>query len=155
MEHEYLSVREFAARAGVSVQAIYKRLSNENDELNNWFNESDGKKTISAEALNLFQAEKAESKSEGNSTSCQSVDNQLTTKIIDMLQAELEAKNRQIDQLQQLLSQEQQLHAIAEQRILMLESGKTEEPEDQPDPAAEPVAEADPQPTKKWWQFWK
>lgn len=155
MEHEYLSVREFAARAGVSVQAIYKRLSNENDELNNWFNEVDGKKTISEEALKLFQADKSESKSEGDSTSFQPVDNQLTTKIIDMLQAELEAKNKQIDQLQQLLSQQQQLHALAEQRILMLESGNADEPEDQPDPAAEPVAEAEPKPTKKWWQFWK
>lgn len=150
MEHEYLSIREFAARAGVSVQAIYKRLSNENDELNNWFKEIDGKKTISVEALTLFQAEKVESKSEDDSTSCQPVDNQFTTQIIEILQSELEAKNRQIEHLQQLLSQEQQLHAIAEQRLLLLESNQEDAAE-----SDQPKAADVEQPQKRWWQFWK
>ena len=165
MEHEYLSVRAFAVRAGVSAQAIYKRLTNENDELTTFLKEVDGKKTISTAALKLFQAEEAaESKNDGNSTSCQPVDNQLTTKMIEILQSELEAKNKQIEHLQQLLSQEQQLRLVADQRILMLTGGDNQEAQaeaevvepEQPEAAAEqPQEQTQEQPKKKWWQFWK
>ena len=165
MDHEYLSVRAFAVRAGVSAQAIYKRLTNEKDELTTFLKEVDGKKTISTAALKLFQAEEAaETKNEGNSTSCQPVDNQLSTKMIEILQSELEAKNKQIEHLQQLLSQEQQLRLVADQRILMLTGGDGQEAQteaevvepEQPETAVEqPKEQTQEQPKKHWWQFWK
>lgn len=58
---------------------------------------------------------------------------------INVLKAELEAKDRQIEKLQMLLDQEQQLHALtAQQRKALPEQKEPDTIED-----------------KKWWQFWK
>lgn len=51
---DFLSVVEFAAAAGVSKQAIYKRLSK---DIAPYVTEQDGKKVISKEALKLFEKE--------------------------------------------------------------------------------------------------
>lgn len=59
--------------------------------------------------------------------------------LVSMLQKELTSKNEQIAQLQTLVSQEQQLRMVTEQRLLQIE----EQHED-------PV----PAPKKKWWKFW-
>lgn len=156
MEQEFLSVRAFAVRAGVSAQAIYKRLTNENDELIAFLKEIDGKKTISAAALKLFQQDEAvENKNDGNSTSCQPVDNQLTTKIIDMLQSELEAKNRQIEHLQQLLSQEQQLHLLTKQELLALAAPAEDESKNEQEEQTNTAPNTEEKQNHKWWQFWK
>lgn len=48
---EYISIKEFAERAKVSPQAIYKRL---NKDLLPFIKEEQGRKTISIEALELF-----------------------------------------------------------------------------------------------------
>lgn len=48
----YISIAEFADRAGVSKQAIYKRIK---ADLAPYVKEHDGKKTISEAALTLFQ----------------------------------------------------------------------------------------------------
>lgn len=48
----YISIAEFADRAGVSKQAIYKRIK---ADLAPYVKERDGKKTISEAALTLFQ----------------------------------------------------------------------------------------------------
>lgn len=65
--------------------------------------------------------------------------------VVDMLQRELEIKNKQIEDLnarlaesQKLLDQQQQLNAIAEQKLLMIEGqNNTSEGEKKP-----------------WWRFW-
>jgi len=55
MEQEYLSVRQFAKRAGVTTQRIYQMM---NKSLKSYCKVEDGKKYISANGLKIF--EKAE-----------------------------------------------------------------------------------------------
>ena len=152
MEQTFLSIKDFAARAKVSPQAIYKRLNNPLDELTTWL-KTDGKRNmLDAEALFLFQS------TQETTVDNQPVDNDSPTveqQLIAMLQAELAAKNDQIATLQQLLSQEQQLRLVADQRLAMLEAPKEPDPE----PAAEAVQDEpiqdEQQPRRPWWQFWK
>jgi len=163
MEQTFLSIKDFAARAGVSAQAIYKRLNNPVDELTTWLKIDGKRKMLDIQALSLFQSTQVDNQVEQPVVNpIQPVDNRL----IEMLQAELAAKNAQIERLQdqvtqahQLLSQEQQLRAVAEQRILMLESGQGEQPKSEPEPAAEAAQDEpiqdEPQPSRPWWKFWK
>ena len=51
MRSEYITVKEFAEIAGVTIQSIYKRLSKENNPLNPYFKEIDGKKLLHKAAL--------------------------------------------------------------------------------------------------------
>lgn len=127
MAKEYISIKEFAELAGVSQQAIYKQLNN---KLKSYLKVVDGKKTLDKSALELF-------KKQENSSG---VEQQL----INMLQTELNQKNEQIAQLQKLLDQEQQLHAMARQELKLLEEKKQESEVEVPEP---------PEPEKKsWWQ---
>lgn len=147
MEQEFLSIKDFAARAGVSAQAIYKRLNNPGDELINWLKADGKQKKLAAAALSLFQKKEESTSCE---TNCQPVDNQLIT----MLQEELRQKNEQIATLQRLLGQEQQLRLVADQRILMLESGNQEAEHIEQNTHQE-EASAEPPKRKRWWQLWK
>lgn len=127
MAKEYISIKEFAELAGVSQQAIYKQLNN---KLKTYLKVVDGKKSLEKSALELFK------KQENSST----VEQQL----INMLQTELNQKNEQIAQLQKLLDQEQQLHAMARQELKLLEEKKQEPEVEVPEPE---------EPEKKsWWQ---
>jgi hypothetical protein len=147
MEQEFLSIKDFAARAGVSAQAIYKRLNNPDDELINWLKADGKQKMLAAAALSLFQKKEESTSCE---TNCQPVDNQL----IAMLQEELRQKNEQIATLQRLLGQEQQLRLVADQRILMLESGNQEAEHIEQNTHQEEAPEEPPK-RKRWWQLWK
>ncbi len=146
MEQEFLSIKDFAARAGVSTQAIYKRLNNIHDELRNWLKPGCKQKMLDTAALSLFEEIQEQS---GCATNCQPVDNQL----IDMLREELAQKNEQIAMLQKLLSQEQQLRLVADQRILMLEGGPQENAQE-PEAAVQDAPAAQPK-RRHWWQLWK
>jgi transcriptional regulator with XRE-family HTH domain len=117
MEQEYLSIKEFASLAGVSQQAIYKRLANPSDELCRFLIELDGKKRLEVSALDFFIHA---SNSTGNSTGCSTGCSTVETKLIDLLQEELKQKNEQISNLQKLLHQEQQLHLLTRQELLAL-----------------------------------
>ena len=147
MEQEFLSIKDFAARAGVSAQAIYKRLNNPDDELINWLKADGKQKMLAAAALSLFQKKEETTSCE---TNCQPVDNQLIT----MLQEELRQKNEQIATLQRLLGQEQQLRLVADQRILMLESGNQEAEHIEQNTHQEEAPDEPPK-RKRWWQLWK
>ena len=155
MEQTFLSIKDFAARAKVSPQAIYKRLNNPLDELTTWLKTDGKRKMLDAEALFLFQS------TQETTVDNQPVDNDSPTveqQLIAMLQAELAAKNDQIATLQQLLSQEQQLRLVADQRLAMLEAPKEPDPEPAAEVAQDVQAPAEPaqeQPRRPWWQFWK
>ncbi len=155
MEQTFLSIKDFAARAKVSPQAIYKRLNNPLDELRNWLKTDGKRKMLDTEALFLFQS------TQESTVDNQPVDNDSPTveqQLIAMLQAELAAKNDQIATLQQLLSQEQQLRLVADQRLAMLEAPKEPDPEPAAEAAQDVQAPAEPtqeQPRRPWWQFWK
>lgn len=73
--------------------------------------------------------------------------NEAVLKQLDILNEQLKAKDKQIENLQKLLDQEQQLNAMNQQKILALET-KLEEP-------TEPV-EPDEEPPKGFWtRFFK
>jgi septal ring factor EnvC (AmiA/AmiB activator) len=59
---DYLTVVEFAAAAGITKQAVYKRIK---QDLAPYVKEQDGKKTISKEALKLFAKEEPAEAAQG------------------------------------------------------------------------------------------
>lgn len=125
MSNEYISVSEFAKRAGLSKQAIYKRLST---DLTTYVKIVDGRKMLKSSALEHIKP-KHECNQSVNQTTID-----LLKKTIEMLEKELAAKDKQIDALQQMVDQEQKLHAATAQRLL--------------------TADPDPEPPKrKWWQW--
>lgn len=126
MEKEYLSIKEFAVAVGISQQAVYKQLNN---KLKPYLKVVDNKKMLEKSALSLFVKEE---KSNG-------VEQQL----INMLQTELNEKNKQIAELQKLLDQAQRLHAAEKQRVLELEDKM----------AAEQIQEQEQQEKKKWFKW--
>ena len=154
MEQELLSVKDFAARAGVSVQALYKRLNKVDNELNKYVFVIDGQKMLDATALSLFaDTADAPADSTGCSTGC-STGLTVEYRYIETLEAELERKNEQIEKLQQLLSQEQQLRLVADKRILLLEEqiSSVSAPEvEQNTEQTEEVQEEEIKP-RHWWQ---
>lgn len=125
MMNDYLSIKEFAKATGLSQQAIYKQLNN---KLKTYLKVVDNKKMLEKSALSLFVKEE---KSNG-------VEQQL----INMLQTELNEKNKQIAELQKLLDQAQRLHAAEKQRVLELEDKM----------ATEQTQEQEQQEKKKWWK---
>lgn len=120
MENNYLSIKDFAIAVGISRQAVYKQLNN---KLQPYLKVVDGKKMIEKSAFVLFEKQDDVKQVE------QQRDNQLTEKLIDMLQKELDEKNQQIAELQRLLDQAQKLNAMDKQKILELEDKMAAEPE--------------------------
>ena len=151
---EKISITEFAKRANVSRQSVYKRLSQVDDKLTEYVNLVDNKKMLDIQALEDVYGIKVDKGVDKNdnleSTSCQSnvnLDNpknkieDILLKQIESLQQEIKIKNEQIEQLHKLLDQEQQLRMVSEQKILELEDPKEEKEEQK-------------ETKKKWWQFW-
>lgn len=148
---EKISITEFAKRANVSRQSVYKRLSQVDDKLTEYVNLVDNKKMIDIQALEDVYGVEIDKEIDKNdnleSTSCQSnvnLDNpknqveDMLLKQIEILQDEIKIKNDQIEQLHKLLDQEQQLRMVSEQKKLELEDSNSEQKETK----------------KKWWQFW-
>ena len=124
MDKEYLTIKEFAAAVGVSQQAIYKQLNN---KLKPYLKVVENKKMLEKSALELFKKEEKI--------------NEVEQQLINMLQTELNAKNEQIERLQQALDQAQKLHAMEKQRVLELEDKM--------------AAAAEEEPKKKWWNIFR
>lgn len=151
---EKISITEFAKRANVSRQAVYKRLSQVDDKLTEYVNLVDNKKMLDIQALEDvygIEVDKEVDKNDNSeSTSCQSnvnLDNHenkvkdMLLKQIEILQQEIKIKNEQIEQLHKLLDQEQQLRMVSEQKKLEIEDSKEEKEEQK-------------ETKKKWWKFW-
>lgn len=157
---EYISVSEFAKRAGVSRQLVYRRIDN---ELTEFCKLVDNKKMLNIRALELFQKQKLSTKVSTEFTSeLTKLSTKLSTKFtvyrlklqhkIDLLELENQhlkekveslgtqtaADQEKIESLLKLLDQQQQLSAISAKKIEMLEA-KIQEPTP---------------PVRKWWRFW-
>lgn len=154
---EYISVADFAKRAGVSRQLVYKRIDN---ELTEYCKLVDNKKMLNIRALELFEKQKL---STGFTTQFTKVSTKLSTKFtvyklklqhkidllelenqhlkekVESLEAQTVADQEKIESLLKLLDQQQQLSAISAKKIEMLEE-KVQEPEMQ---------------ARKWWAFWR
>ena len=155
MKTEYISIKDFAKRAGVSQQSLYKRLNKLNNQLNNYVKMVENQKMIDIRALQEVYGveveqpiqpkiepveqpiqpiiEPVEQPIQPNFDSILSQNQQM----IDMLKEQLEAKDKQIENLQKLLDQEQHLNAMNHEKILLLES-KLEEPTEPVEPDEEP-----------------
>lgn len=86
MERELMTVKEFAEYLGISPQAIYKRLNNPNNELNNFVqSEFNGQKIIDKRAEALFCKPRLNN-----------VEQPTRAEALDVLRAELEAYRDQL-----------------------------------------------------------
>ena len=128
MKSEYISITEFSKRAGISRQKIYRKLST---DLKKWTKTDNGKTVINSKALELFCDAESVTKSVCMDTQ---TDN---SKMLDFLMKQLEEKDKQIEKLQESLDHSQQLQAIAQKKIELLEQKKEE-----PDSPAEPSAKS-------------
>ena len=157
---EYISVSEFAKRAGVSRQLVYRRIDN---ELTEFCKLVDSKKMLNIRALELFQKQKLSTKVSTKFTGeLTKLSTKLSTKFtvyklklqhkidllelenqhlkekVESLEAQTAADQEKIESLLKLLDQQQQLSAISAKKIEMLEA-KIQEPTP---------------PVRKWWRFW-
>lgn len=171
VEKEYLSVKEFARMAGVTEQAVYKQLSN---KLKPYLKETDEKKMIATEALNLFaihltpveqrlfnQLELELEKKDAliqclqeERKRCQKLleeEKNRYQKLLDEERQERKESNLMKCELErQLLEQTRQketMQQVVQQFTNMLKielEGKRER-----------ISELELQTKKQWWQFWK
>lgn len=144
---DYLTIKEFAEKVGVSQQAIYKQVER---KLKNYVKLIDNQKRIDIRALQEVYGIEIEQPIQPNvepvEQSIRSSSQQIIDRLLfDMLHEELRKKNEQIETLQQIikenelkyheslmqsqqnLEREQRLHLLSKQRILELESKQEEE----------------------------
>lgn len=144
MSEKYFSIAEFAEKANVSPQSVYQRIKRENDEIHKYIKISkDGKKVIAETAIDIIYNKNIN----GNYEEIEETEKQTQDNIIiDILQnqvkqltAEIEFKNKQIEELQtqlkasseretnyqHLLNQQQTLNGMDKQKILLLENETT------------------------------
>jgi len=136
MNQDYLSIKEFAKRVEQTPQAIYKQLDN---KLKDYFKVIDGKKMIHKSAILAVY----------NVKSSDSVEQQL----INLLKEELKQKDKQIEELQRLLSQQQELQMVQLKNIPLLVTSDPEQ-EDLKEPEPE-VKKQDIKSKKSRWKFWR
>jgi hypothetical protein len=118
VKDEYISISEFAKRAGVSRPTIYSKLES---ELSSFCKVVKGKKVINIAALSLFGVKESVNNFTDNETLKALVT--VLQEQQETLQKELDIKNRQIDTLNaqnsqqlKLIDQQQQLQALAERK---------------------------------------
>lgn len=120
------TVKQIADDLGVSKQAVFKKIDNLglrkrlSKNGNQWLIDESIENTIKSAFLTTSRT-----------TTSSSTGSQLVDSLVDMLQNELEAKNKQINQLQKLLDQEQQLHMVTEQKLMLLEEKQADQKADQ------------------------
>lgn len=164
VENQYISVKEFAERAGKSVQAIYKGLNN---RLNQYVKLVDNQKMLDIKALQEVYGIEVEQPIQPELTTDSTEETVIDTLLeeIEILRKELDVKNEQIrekdkqlnekdnqmaalnkrlEESHRLLDQQQQLQAM-EKKIQALEDKEDIVEHGEIEPAQE---------KKKWWRFW-
>lgn len=133
------TIKQLADEIGVSKTAVNKKIDNLG--LRNQLSKSENRWFIPESIENTIKESFT-----GNHKKETVSDNQSETvsTIISTFQAQLEAKDKQIDRLQELLDHEQQLRMVVEQKLLAIQDTQVE-----PDPVETE------EPKRKWWQFFK
>ena len=150
MDKEFISIKDFAEKVGVSVQAIYKRINNKNDKIQPYLNQFNGKFFVSIKAVDeLFKTDNLNQDLNQVENPCEipgiELNDKNFSKVIDTLTAqiisyrkEIETKDKQIETKDkqiadltelmksnaQMLNQQQQLNLMDKQKILQLESAE-------------------------------
>ena len=122
MDGKYISVKEFSERAGISVQAVYKQL---NKRLKPYLTMVDGIRMLDIKGLEEVYGKSVEHK----------VEQKVDEKLLNQLIAQLEEKDRQINELHRLLANTQMQLTESLHTVQMLEDRQniehTEEQEEQ------------------------
>lgn len=123
---KYISVSDFADKAGCSKQAVYQSL---NKRLKPYVKEIDGKKAINSKALLEVYGKEIQPE---NQSVVKEVDQELNKELIDLLKAQIEEKDQQIKELHRLLATSQMQLTESTHKVQELEdklAEKQEEPE--------------------------
>lgn len=149
MTDEWISVKEFAERAGISVQAVYKQL---NKRLKPYLIVMNGTKMLNIKALEEVYGK----------TEDEPIKPKVDERLLNQLIAQLEEKDRQINELHRLLANTQMQLSESLHTVQMLEDRqKAEQQEEQKEQAVEPDRTEDeeikPVSTEKnekkpWWK---
>lgn len=134
MMDEWISVKEFSERAGISVQAVYKQL---NKKLKPYLIVMDGKKMLNIKAL-----EDVYGKTEQQET--QPVKQEMNEKLLNQLIAQLEEKDRQINELHRLLASKDMQLTECLHTVQMLEDRQKAEQQEEEEEQKEQEVEPDP-----------
>ena len=152
---DFLSQKQIADKLGVPKQKIYRCIKlNHIKEAHSEVVKGNTVLMYDKQALEQIESilkggatTSSEAHSEVHHEAVNEALNEAVLKQLDILNEQLKAKDKQIENLQKLLDQEQQLNAMNQQKILALET-KLEEP-------TEPV-EPDEEPPKGFWtRFFK
>lgn len=118
MEKDYISIREFAALVGVSVQSIYKKLLKEDNPLKEYLLMTEQGRLISKEAISLYGL-KLETDIEERKEDIEIKDtpiveeNNSTVKLIAILETQMEELKRQlIEKDKQLAEKDKQIESL-------------------------------------------
>ena len=112
MERQYLSISEFAEIKGITPQAVYKQLNN---KLKDFLIEVESKKYIKIEALSESELKKVDKLFDNDfNNNSQEFNNPFQP----FFEKQIEEKDKQIENLQNLLSQSQHLQAMEKQLLL-------------------------------------
>lgn len=117
METQYISIREFAALVGVSVQSIYKKINKEDNPLRQYVKDTEQGRLISKEAASLYGIEQAETiideRIEENPTQLKAESNDINDKLIAILETQMEELKRQlIEKDKQLAEKDNQIMSL-------------------------------------------
>lgn len=131
-KQEYISISEFARATGRSRTTVYKYLDG---FLSTYVQDVKGKKVISRAAIKVFESIEAGKVVQDERTEKRS-DEQINGQVGQVIEAlkeqlrvkdqQLEEKDRQIQSLHEILTRQQQLAAMQEQRIIQLTASEPE-----------------------------
>lgn len=136
MMDEWISVKEFSERAGISVQAVYKQL---NKKLKPYLTVMNGTKMLNIKAL-----EEVYGKTEQQET--QPVKQEMNEKLLNQLLNQLEEKDRQINEKDRQISELHRLLASKDMQLteclhtvqMLEDKQKAEQQEEQKEQEVEP-----------------
>lgn len=142
---EYLSQKQIADKLGVPKQKIYRCIKlNHIKEAHSEVVKGNTVLMYDMQAIEQIESilkggatTSSEAHSEVHHEAVNEALNEAVLKQLDILNEQLKAKDKQIENLQKLLDQEQQLNAMNHEKILLLES-KLEEPTEPVEPDEPP-----------------
>jgi predicted DNA-binding protein YlxM (UPF0122 family) len=162
---EYLTIAEFAERAGVSKQAVYQRL---NKGLKEYSRVVDGVKMLDLRALEELYGKEPEQGIEQEIDKDSKVNSQENQDVIKALLEQLNVKDQQIADLNARLADEQRNHGRTqlllierEHQLQMIEDQRKEQEERKSQEETfdlfrdEDYQHRNEEKPRKWWQFWK
>lgn len=109
---KYISIKEFADEAGVSVQAVYKRL---NRDLKQFTEVKNGQKTISTEALKLFVTKPLSATIEVKEN--QDKQPEILNEVLNQLTNQLKIKDEQLKEKDQQIAEKDRQIAAKDRQL--------------------------------------